>query len=385
MKNKIVSIVLCIPLAFGISACSGAQESPSNETAETSIDTPTPTATEKPTETPALTPTDTPIPTKEPENLASFMYYDLYMPLENSTIYKGLSADGDGYNVYYVFEFSLSEFDAAGTALLQKDFDAIRNSEYFNFEVSIATPSIDNDVLTTPLCGYIHDDKAYVICVWLDSIYNITGQITFNINAKFPTDNTYAYSIPYQGSIWTVSEMNQELATQINDGLTKYGSSEQVITAEVTATPEPTPTMPLEYSNALGAAHDYLNVMAFSYNGLIDQLEYEGYSAEACTYAADNCGADWNQQALEKAQSYLDFSAFSYSGLIDQLEYEGFTIEQSTYAVDSCGADWNEQAAKKAQDYLDFTSFSRQGLIDQLIYEGFTTEQAEYGVSAVGY
>lgn len=89
--------------------------------------------------------------------------------------------------------------------------------------------------------------------------------------------------------------------------------------------------------------------------------------------------------ALKQAVNYLDFTAFSYSGLIDQLEYEGYSTEDATFAVDHCGADWNEQAAKKAQDYLDFMSFSKSGLIDQLEYEGFTREQAEYGVEAVGF
>lgn len=91
------------------------------------------------------------------------------------------------------------------------------------------------------------------------------------------------------------------------------------------------------------------------------------------------------QNALSKAHDYLDFSAFSYSGLIDQLEYEQFSTDAATYAADNCGADWNEQAAKKAQSYMDFSSFSRQGLIDQLLFEGFTQEQAEYGVASVGY
>ena len=54
------------------------------------------------------------------------------------------------------------------------------------------------------------------------------------------------------------------------------------------------------------------------------------------------------------------------------------------YAADNCGADWNEQAAKKAQDYLDIMAFSRQGLIDQLQFEGYTYEQAVYGVNQVG-
>lgn len=85
--------------------------------------------------------------------------------------------------------------------------------------------------------------------------------------------------------------------------------------------------------------------------------------------------------ALESAKLYLSVSSFSYSGLIEQLEYEGYTSEEATYAVDNCGADWNEQAVKSAQSYLSIMSFSRQGLIDQLVYEGFTQAQAEHGVS----
>lgn len=90
------------------------------------------------------------------------------------------------------------------------------------------------------------------------------------------------------------------------------------------------------------------------------------------------------QNALRVAQNYLSFTAFSHSGLVDQLEYEGFSTEDATFAADYCGADWNEQAAKSAQNYLDFMGFSRSGLIDQLMYEGFTREQAEYGVNSVG-
>lgn len=143
--------------------------------------------------------------------------------------------------------------------------------------------------------------------------------------------------------------------------------------------------IPLEYSNALKASKNYLEYTAFSYSGLVSQLEYEGYSTEACTYAVDNCGADWNEQALKSAVNYLEYTAFSHSGLISQLEYEGFTPDQATYGADNCGADWNEQAASAAKNYLEYSSFSRQGLLDQLIYEGFTQEQAEYGVTSAGY
>lgn len=91
------------------------------------------------------------------------------------------------------------------------------------------------------------------------------------------------------------------------------------------------------------------------------------------------------QNALEQAESYLGYSAFSREGLIEQLEFEGYSHEEAVYAVDEIEVDWKEQAALKAEDYLDYSSFSREGLIEQLEYEGFTREQAEYGVEAVGY
>lgn len=137
--------------------------------------------------------------------------------------------------------------------------------------------------------------------------------------------------------------------------------------------------------NALNTAHSYLMVSPFSHSGLIRQLEFEGYSTEEATYAADNCGADWNEQAAKAAKNYLSISGFSYSGLVQQLEFEGYSTEEAAYAVDNCGADWNEQAAKVAQNYLNIMSFSRSDLISQLEFDGFSYEQAEYGVSAVGY
>lgn len=135
--------------------------------------------------------------------------------------------------------------------------------------------------------------------------------------------------------------------------------------------------------NALSKAKSYLEYSAFSYSGLIEQLEYEGYTASEAKYGADNCGADWYEQAVRKAKDYLNYSAFSYAGLIEQLEYEGFTNAQAKYGADNCGADWYEQAAKKAKEYLSYSSFSRSQLIAQLEYEGFTSAQAEYGVGKV--
>ena len=168
-----------------------------------------------------------------------------------------------------------------------------------------------------------------------------------------------------------------------------------VATEASTPTPlpirSPNPTKPIVTNNvtisqinALKTAKSYLSFQAFSYQGLIEQLEYEKFSHEDAVYGVENCGANWDQQAKKSAESYLSFQAFSYKGLIEQLEYEGFTHEQAIYGTDKCGADWNEQAAKSAESYISIMSFSYQGLIEQLEYEGFTYEQAVYGAKSTG-
>lgn len=91
------------------------------------------------------------------------------------------------------------------------------------------------------------------------------------------------------------------------------------------------------------------------------------------------------QNAIRSAKSYLRMSGFSRSGLIGQLEYEGYSTEDATLAADNAGADWNAEAAQSAKSYMDMSSFSRQSLYDQLEYEGFSPEQIEYALASVGY
>ena len=68
-----------------------------------------------------------------------------------------------------------------------------------------------------------------------------------------------------------------------------------------------------------------------------DQLEYEGFQQDEIDYAIENLGIDWNDQAAIKAQNYLDVMAYSREGLADQLEYEGFAAEQIEYALTAVG------------------------------------------------
>jgi len=163
-------------------------------------------------------------------------------------------------------------------------------------------------------------------------------------------------------------------------------SAEEAGEGEETSGPEEPESADLTVAQeqAVRSAESYLRYSAFSEKGLIDQLEYEGFSIEDATFAVEYMNVDWKEQALASAESYLDYSAFSKKGLIDQLLYEGFSKEQAEHGVEHVKVDWMEQAALSAESYLEYSSFSRSGLIDQLLYEGFTRKQAEYGVGAVG-
>ena len=96
-------------------------------------------------------------------------------------------------------------------------------------------------------------------------------------------------------------------------------------------------TVTTSQANALGKASSYLRMGGFSYNSLVEQLEFEGFSHDDATFAADHCGADWMKQAEQKASSYMKFMSFSRSGLIQQLEFEGFTADQAAHGADSVG------------------------------------------------
>lgn len=133
-----------------------------------------------------------------------------------------------------------------------------------------------------------------------------------------------------------------------------------------------------------GTKEDVLSIKAI----YIELIEEDYYSIKTETEIDDSEFENMTtgqKNALNSALSYLSFSAFSYQGLIEQLEYEKYSHEDAVFAADNCGADWNEQAAKSAKNYMDFSYFSKEGLIEQLEYEGFTYEQAVYGAEQNGY
>lgn len=198
-----------------------------------------------------------------------------------------------------------------------------------------------------------------------------------NANWEIEKDNIWIFLLKYENNGVITQYSFFPLNTDYNNDDTpkETTNKQQNILHEST----------LGEQNALKRAKEYLNYSSFSYDGLVEQLEFEGYTHSEAVYAADNCGANWNSQASDKAKEYLKYSAFSYNGLVEQLEFEGYSHSDAIDAVNNCGADWNEQAAKKAKQYLEYSSFSRSGLIEQLEFEGFTHSQAVYGAEQNGY
>ncbi|MFR8266884.1 MAG: Ltp family lipoprotein [Clostridia bacterium] len=90
------------------------------------------------------------------------------------------------------------------------------------------------------------------------------------------------------------------------------------------------------------------------------------------------------QKALDKANEYVDTLPLSHDGLIKQLEYDGYTTDVATYAADNCSANWNKEAKEMAEQYMDSTTYTYKEMVQQLEAEGFTKKQAKFGAKAVG-
>lgn len=137
----------------------------------------------------------------------------------------------------------------------------------------------------------------------------------------------------------------------------------------------------------LDAKYYLSSFLSYSKPLLIERLEKDGYIHENAVYAADNCGADWNEQAVKRTKDYLSFEPHSYNKLLEILtSIEKFTYDQAIYGIDNCEVDWNYQAERRIQGYVHTNkSCSYDELIKLLEDEGYTHEQAVYGLEQNGY
>lgn len=129
----------------------------------------------------------------------------------------------------------------------------------------------------------------------------------------------------------------EEVVSDINTEQEAASKEETEETTEAVTINKEEDTETLSQKNAVDMAKLYLSTMSFSKKGLVEQLEFEGFSNEDATYAVNQISVDWKEQAVKMAETYLETMPFSRSSLIEQLEFEGFTTEEATYAVDQIG------------------------------------------------
>lgn len=102
---------------------------------------------------------------------------------------------------------------------------------------------------------------------------------------------------------------------------------------------ESEPDMTTEQENALEAAENYIDILAFSKAGLVRQLSSkagDGYDLKDAQFAANNVDADWKAEAVEAAETYQEIMPMSRDGLIRQLTSSAgdqFTQAEAEYAA----------------------------------------------------
>ena len=216
-------------------------------------------------------------------------------------------------------------------------------------------------------CCYEDENKTFAVYVECGSGYkNTLINHAANVKDKWQSilDSLLSFS----------ENIDSALTLATRKGLTDYTQAQfEVIFVEE-----------LKQNNIYSEA-DHLAVVTdgeVTYN-IVEEI-LEGKSLDnGYVYSAPSTTGESN--ALRQAKMYLEIMPFSYQGLVEQLEYEGYSYSEAVYGASNCGANWYEQAARSAENYLNLMPFSRSGLIEQLEYEGYTYDQAVYGAERNGY
>lgn len=114
-----------------------------------------------------------------------------------------------------------------------------------------------------------------------------------------------------------VSKPNEKFSEKPSEKTTEKPTEKPVeiptekLVEKPTEKPVDKPTETLAQNNAYKDAKQYMDLMAFSYSGLISQLEFSGHSNADSIYAVDKLAINWNQQAVRKGKEYLNIMAFS--------------------------------------------------------------------------
>ena len=138
---------------------------------------------------------------------------------------------------------------------------------------------ISKSAKACPKCGAKNKKPIYKkwwFWVILVVLIGTIGNAGKDSNATLPNDTTTQVVTPATEQQSATTEAEQNIV-----------ATEPPVTIAVEAT-DPPVEMSMGQKNALASAKSYLSFMAFSYEGLINQLEFEQYSHEDAVFAADN-------------------------------------------------------------------------------------------------
>ena len=322
MRKLIIILIFIITLT----ACSSSVQPVSQAVVEaqtiTSTVTPEPTITPVPSNTPVPTSTPTPKPTDTP----------IPEPTQSSVDFQNVDPLFDDVYAWYADDQFMLEYNAALNHL---------NTLAYRFE---STEPSNHDLGELKVYSNMSDDNVYMqFFSFSDGSPSIIGKDLLSIIAYYQSSTEKEVSTANTSTDRSIKK-SKFFAHIVGGDITKVLSIQDqkaylfsVMSQTSKPTPAPMPKTTIGQDNALSAAKTYLAMMAFSYKGLIKQLEYEQYSHEDAVYGADNCGADWNEQAAKAAKQYMELMAFSRASLIEQLEYDGFTPEQVEFGVNAVG------------------------------------------------
>lgn len=321
--KRILSLLLALSVAVAMFAACGSASQVETEPASTSGETTSATA---PTQ--ATKPT-VPAPTYKPQvQRETVTIGNLKFTLEPDQRVEDLGEGSyfftlvEGKATLFVYAGDVSEFSVS----LAEAFTKLQHKTLT--EDRIIVDSVETDL---QIAGFDVTAESY-------GTLDENGDLIACLDISF-TDTWYSYTLLFicDGEGEKVSDYAYIFGQMLGDVVYVGEAPREDTEDDATAPATTTTSITTGERNALRRAEDYLDLMAFSYTGLIEQLEYEGYTTEEATYAADNCGADWYEQANIKAADYLELMAFSRDGLIDQLEYEGFTHDQAVYGAEQNG------------------------------------------------
>ena len=209
------------------------------------------------------------------------------------------------------------------------------DSEWYQGFASAEDPWGDYVEPTEKKQGVSH--KTWYVILWLFIFWPV-GLILMWARKKFPLAVRIIITLIIAAGLAGEAFLFSQYGTALLDGTIDLNGSN--ITAQTpdqdSDTQEPSSSGDTEsQQKALDRAKEYLSNLPLSHDGMVTQLEFDGYSNADATYAADNCGANWNEQAARMANQLLTTGSYTRATMIEELKSNGFTDDQAAYGADA--------------------------------------------------